>query len=123
MDDVRAVMDAAGSERAALVAPSGGGPMALLFAATYPERTAALVLWASYARRLRAPDYPWGTDPAVAEARLRWVESEWGRGEVLRAVAFQDAQADESTRRLFGRAEPSPRCGSVSSATCGACCR
>jgi pimeloyl-ACP methyl ester carboxylesterase len=51
MDDVRAVMDAVGSERAALFGASEGGPMSILFAATYPERTAAMILYAAYARR------------------------------------------------------------------------
>ena len=51
MDDVRAVMDAAGSERAALFGYSEGGPMCVLFAATYPERTSALVLYGTYAKR------------------------------------------------------------------------
>jgi len=60
MDDVRAVMDAAGSERAALVGISEGVPMSLLFAATYPERAWALVLYGGYARVLRAHDYPFG---------------------------------------------------------------
>src|SRR5262245_7218243 len=60
MDDVRAVMDAAGSERAALLGVSEGGPMSILFAATYPERTTALALYASYARRSWAPDHPFG---------------------------------------------------------------
>jgi pimeloyl-ACP methyl ester carboxylesterase/class 3 adenylate cyclase len=60
MDDVRAVMDAAGSSRAAIVALEEGVPMSLLFAATYPERTAALVLIGGYARAMWAPDYPWG---------------------------------------------------------------
>jgi class 3 adenylate cyclase len=59
MDDVRAVMDAAGSTRAALVGISEGAPMSMLFAATYPERTWGLVLMGSYARELWAPDYPW----------------------------------------------------------------
>jgi class 3 adenylate cyclase len=57
---VRAVMDAAGSARAAIVGVSDGAPMSILFAATYPERTTALVLIASLARTLWAPDYPWG---------------------------------------------------------------
>ena len=60
MDDLRAVMDAAGSRRAALFGVSEGAPMSLLFAATYPERTAALVLRAGFPRTLWAPDYPWG---------------------------------------------------------------
>ena len=60
MDDVRAVMDAVSSERALVLGISEGGPMAALFAATYPQRTAALVLIGAYARRLWAPDYPIG---------------------------------------------------------------
>ena len=56
MDDVRAVMDTVGSQRAAVFGVSEGGPMSLLFAATYPERTIALVLYASFARAARAPD-------------------------------------------------------------------
>src|ERR1700704_1988367 len=55
MDDVRAVMDAVGSPRAALLGSSEGGPMSLLFAATYPERTWALILWSSFARYTWAP--------------------------------------------------------------------
>jgi class 3 adenylate cyclase len=105
MDDVRAVMDAAGSERAALVGISEGGPMELLFAATYPERTTALVLWASFARSVQAPDYPVGIDPAVAEATIQRVERDWGKGRAIRAIAFQDAPRDESTQRLLARAE------------------
>jgi pimeloyl-ACP methyl ester carboxylesterase len=60
MDDVRAVMDAVGSARAALLGVSEGGPMSVLFAATYPERAWALVLAGTYARVLWAPDYPMG---------------------------------------------------------------
>jgi len=78
MDDVRAVMDAAGSDRAALFGVSEGGPMCALFAATYPRRTSALVLYGSYAKRLRDPDYPWAP---TAEERQRWydlIERGWG---------------------------------------------
>jgi pimeloyl-ACP methyl ester carboxylesterase len=60
MDDLRAVMDAAGSARAAVLGLSEGAPMSLLFAATYPERTTALILVGGFARSLWAPDYPWG---------------------------------------------------------------
>jgi pimeloyl-ACP methyl ester carboxylesterase/DNA-binding CsgD family transcriptional regulator len=77
-DDVRAVMDAVGSERAALLGVSEGGTMCALFAATHPERTTALIIIGGYARRLWAPDYPWA--PA-REERLRFVEhveSGWG---------------------------------------------
>src|SRR6266545_7964267 len=61
MDDVRAVMDAVGSERAALIGVSEGGPMSILFAATYPERAWALALCGTFARERWAPDYPFGT--------------------------------------------------------------
>jgi len=59
MDDVRAVMDAVGVERAVLLGISEGGPMCMLFAATYPERTVALALYGSFARFIWAPDYTW----------------------------------------------------------------
>ncbi len=79
MDDVRAVMDATGSERATLFGISEGGPMSVLFAATYPERTSALVLYGSIARGAWAPDYPWGAK--LDEGREEWLEGwrkEWG---------------------------------------------
>jgi len=70
MDDVRAVMDAVGSRRAALFGLSEGAAMAVLFAATYPERTAALVLRSACARTLWAPDYPWGVTEDAHEHRV-----------------------------------------------------
>ena len=70
MDDVRAVMDAAGAERAAVMGVSEGGPMSILFAATFPERTWALVLYGTLARMLWAHDYPWGTPEAEYRAEL-----------------------------------------------------
>jgi pimeloyl-ACP methyl ester carboxylesterase len=60
MDDVRAVMDAVASRRAPFYGLSEGAAMSILFAATYPERTAALVLRSAFPRRMWAPDYPWG---------------------------------------------------------------
>ena len=60
MDDLRAVMDAVGSQRAAILGVVEGAPMSALFAATYPERTAALVLRSGFPRMMWAPDYPWG---------------------------------------------------------------
>jgi pimeloyl-ACP methyl ester carboxylesterase len=78
MDDVRAVLDAAGAERAALLGHSEGGPMCLLFAATYPERTIALALIGTYARRLIADDYPFGAAPEAYEAFLREIADGWG---------------------------------------------
>ncbi len=78
MDDVRAVMEAVGSERAVLCGVSEGGPMCTLFAATHPERTAALVMIGSYARRLRDVDYPHGPTPEERESFLELIRREWG---------------------------------------------
>jgi pimeloyl-ACP methyl ester carboxylesterase len=70
MDDLRAVMDAVGSRRAAVFGVSEGAPMSLLFAATYPERTAALVLRSGFPRTMWAPDYPWGRREAESRQDL-----------------------------------------------------
>jgi len=93
MDDVRAVMDAAGWDRAAIWGISEGGPMAMLFAATYPERTQALVLYGTFARFTRSADYPIGYPPEVAERFLETVASSWGTGELSRG--FAPARADD----------------------------
>src|SRR6266545_836746 len=103
MDDVRAVMDAVGSERAALMGMSEGGPMSVLFAATYPERTVALVLYGSTARARRDVDYPHGCDEAFAEL-YRIFDNGWGTGESLRVFA-QSMADDERTREVMGRVE------------------
>ena len=78
MDDVRAVLDAVGSSRAALLGWSEGGTMCILFAATYPDRTAALITVGSYARRLRAPDYPYFTDREEAFKAVEAAAADWG---------------------------------------------
>jgi class 3 adenylate cyclase/pimeloyl-ACP methyl ester carboxylesterase len=79
MDDVRAVMDAAGSARAALLGVSEGGPLTLLFAATYPQRTTAAVLYGTTgARRLWAPDYPFGEPRAELERSIEAAEKTFG---------------------------------------------
>jgi class 3 adenylate cyclase len=79
MDDVRAVLDAVGSERAALFGYSEGGPMSILFAGTYPERTSALVLYGTYAKR-RDPDddYPWAPTWEARQAYAAEIERDWG---------------------------------------------
>ncbi len=79
MDEVRAVMDAVGSERAALIGLSEGGPMSALFAATYPERTVALGLYGTMARARRDIDYPHGNEEAIATL-YRIVDRGWGTG-------------------------------------------
>src|ERR1043166_9036827 len=78
MDDVRAVMDAADSEKAALFGVSEGGPMCALFAATYPERTSALIMYGSYASRISSPDYPWAPTSEQREAFYEILKKGWG---------------------------------------------
>jgi len=87
MDDVRAVMDAAGVERAALVGMSEGGPLSMLFAATYPDRVERLVLYASFARAVSGPDYPHGVSPEFAHTFADAIAALWGTGEILAANA------------------------------------
>jgi predicted ATPase/pimeloyl-ACP methyl ester carboxylesterase len=77
MDDVRAVMDAVDSKRTALVGISEGGTLCTLFAATYPERTAALVLVGCVPRLMWAPDYPWGANPDERAARVAGMGANW----------------------------------------------
>ena len=79
MEDVHAVMDAVGSERAVLIGVSEGGPMCSLFAATYPERTTALVMIGTYAKRIRDCDYPWGVSREEREAFFEMMQREWGK--------------------------------------------
>jgi class 3 adenylate cyclase len=79
MADVRAVMNAAASDRAVLFGYSEGGPMSVLFAATYPEMTSALVLYGSYAKRQDPDDdYPWAATREQRERYARQVEEDWG---------------------------------------------
>ena len=78
MDDVRAVMDAVGSERAALCGVSEGGPMCSLFAATYPEKTLALVMIGTYAKRIRDAEYPWGPTAEQRERFFEVMRQQWG---------------------------------------------
>jgi class 3 adenylate cyclase len=102
MDDVRAVMDAAGSQRAALLGASEGGPMSVLFAGTYPDRTWALVLYGSYARVLWAPDYPSGIREEDYRAYVDRVGREWGSAEAAARSAERLApSADEEGRRAL----------------------
>ena len=78
MEDVVAVLDAAGSERAALLSHSEGGTLAVLFAATHPERTIALVTAGIFARRVWSPDYPWAPKPEDRAKEIEDLEGNWG---------------------------------------------
>jgi class 3 adenylate cyclase len=96
MDDVRAVMDAADSERAAIFGSSEGGLMSVLFAATSPERIEALITLAIYATRLWSADYPWAPTPEARAAEIEEIERTWG-GEM--DISTLAPSADEAFRR------------------------
>lgn len=104
MDDVRAVMDAVGSERAALLGISEGGPMNILFAATYPERCSALVLYGTFAVGAKAPDYPWMPSRDVLERGWALIDEGWGNGVALPIVA-PELSRDASAARWWERFE------------------
>jgi class 3 adenylate cyclase len=87
MDDVRAVLDAVGSQQAALLAASEGGPMAALFAATYPERTTALILYGTFASTIRDADYPWTMDAASRRQAIEALPLTWGQGTYVDVLA------------------------------------
>ena len=100
MDDVRAVMDAVGSEQAAVFGASEGGSLSALFTATYPERTVALILYACFAKRIWSSDYPWAP---TREARQEWIEmleNDWG-GETDLSEISPSANEDEGLREWF----------------------
>ena len=106
MDDVRAVMDAAGSERAALMGISEGGPMTVLFAATYPERVAAAVLYASRVCYRQSDDYPWSSTLEESAAAIERAERRWRTDEALDATLEELAPTvahDASIRRWWRR--------------------
>jgi pimeloyl-ACP methyl ester carboxylesterase/class 3 adenylate cyclase len=92
MDDIRAVMDAAGSERAAVAGVSEGGPMAALFAATYPERTHALVLYGTLPRFVRGPGFPWGRPKHDYLAEYEEEARIWGTPEGARRLLEEQGQ-------------------------------
>src|SRR5688572_9231916 len=101
VDDIRAVLDAVGSKRAALLGMSEGGNMSIMFAATHPERTTALVLFGSSARARWAPDYPWGATQEQRDASNDVVQKAWGGPVELDEVAPSVAR-DEAARSWFG---------------------
>lgn len=104
MDDARLAMDAAGIERAALMGDTEGGPMAMLFAATFPERTSALVLINTFARWRRADDYPAGMPDAALETLIQAYPAGYGNGGFLDRTAPSMA-ADVRFRRWQGHLE------------------
>jgi class 3 adenylate cyclase/pimeloyl-ACP methyl ester carboxylesterase len=104
MDDIRAVMDAAGSERALLVGLGDGGPLCALFAATYPERTKALVLINTVPRFVRSPELPWLPTRAEYERMIEEVLRSWGdREAAAERFGRGSPSATEEERRSFAR--------------------
>ena len=118
MDDVRAVMDAVGSERAALIGESEGGPLSMLFGATFPERTAALLLCGAEVKEKKTDDWPWGESTAEEfEASMstlwRAVESPAGVDRDVHAESRRrpgDARLVRETQDAVGVAVRRPRC-------------
>ena len=102
MDDLKAVLDAVGSERTALWGVSEGGPMSLMFAATYPERTTELILYGTTPRFSQAPDFPFGWSEEFTKAGLADIEEHWGDGALMEMFAPGYAD-DEVAREMWGR--------------------
>jgi class 3 adenylate cyclase/pimeloyl-ACP methyl ester carboxylesterase len=106
MDDIRAVMDACSSERAVVLGASEGAPMAALFAATYPERTVALILYGGYAKGLPSDDYPWAPTREEQLAGVEEMSEHWGMWDDSQWVDFAPSSRDDAAftnwmNRLF----------------------
>ena len=110
MDDVRAVMDTVGIQRAAILGTSEGGSMSILFAATYPEKVSHLILYGAFARRIWDPDYPWAPTLKQREEWIDSLERGWGSDVELETLAPSRAK-DEGFKKWFttyGRLSVSP---------------
>ena len=126
MDDIRAIMDAVGSEQAAIMGESEGGPLALLFAAAHPERTRALILQGAEVRERTDEDWPYGeaTDEEFEES-MAAIPDRWGQGLAIDWIAPSVA-GQEWSRQWWRRVQmnggtPAPRrrsCGWRSTSTC-----
>ena len=110
MDDLRAVMDAAGSKRAAVFGFSEGGNLSTLFAATYPERTIALVMFGTFSKRIRSADYPWAPTVEEREQQYEEVARDWGGRMNLDRYVPSRLNDETFTRRLsaYFRSAASP---------------
>jgi len=107
VDDLRAVIDAVGDDEVALLGSGEGGAVSILFAATYPDRVLALVLYGTAARfSQELPDYPWGFTTAEIEDQLQSIEDHWGEGAL--AELFYNEVADQpGVRDMFGKLQRS----------------
>ena len=117
MDDGRAVLDAVESEKPVIFAQGYGCPLAIAFAATYPDRTKALVLYNPVAKAGERDDYPWGSTPAEREAWLAETEGRWGTEEfarhsvrrLARSIADDTRQVSWYARVMRAREARGPR--------------
>jgi pimeloyl-ACP methyl ester carboxylesterase len=108
MDDVRAVLDAAEVERAAVFGFSEGGLMSVLFAATYPQRTTALVLYAVYAKRIWSRDYPWAPRPEARAREIEELQRNWATRMDLDQLAPSEDEAFKQRLATYFRRSASP---------------
>ena len=112
MHDVQAILDEIGSERAALFGVSEGGPMSILYAATYPERTSSLILYGAYAKRSWAPDYPFGWKDEQWDRVLANMEQNWGTSQEIsvsmRAPSLMGKPGATEQMASYFRAAASP---------------
>jgi class 3 adenylate cyclase/pimeloyl-ACP methyl ester carboxylesterase len=103
MDDARVVLDAAGSQKAAIIGDTEGGPMAMLLAATAPSRTIALVLMNTFARWRRAPDYPIGMPELTVDRLVTLYERHWGQDPAMLDLTAPSVADDQQMREWFTR--------------------
>ena len=108
MDDVRAVLDAAGSQRTALFGFSEGGLMSALFAATYPERVTALVLYGAFAKRIHSPDYPWAPTPEERRREIELLEQQWADHMDVDQLVPSESDAFKARLATYFRRSASP---------------
>jgi pimeloyl-ACP methyl ester carboxylesterase len=108
MDDVRAVLDAVGSDQAAVFGFSEGGLMSVLFAATYPERTTALVLYGVFAKRIWSPDYPWAPKPEDRAREIEELERNWSERMDLDKLVPSEDDAFKDRMATYFRRSASP---------------
>jgi class 3 adenylate cyclase len=108
MDDVRAVLDAVGSQQTTVFGFSEGGLMSVLFAATYPERVTALVLYGTFAKRIWSPDYPWAPKPDARAREIENLERNWATRMDLDQLAPSEDEAFKRRLATYFRRSASP---------------
>src|SRR5262245_20186608 len=108
VDDLRAVLDAVGSERAAFFGFSEGGNLSALFAATYPRRTIAIALFGVFAKRIWSPDYPWAPTPEARRREIEALERTWATGMAVHELVPSEDDAFKQRLTTYLRRSASP---------------